>query len=193
MKKIYALLLFTAFSLNSFAQKTWLADPNHSQLSFDITHLTISSVEGSFTDFDAHIVSDKGDFSDASIEMSANMESINTQVAARDKHLRSEDFFDVENYPKMYYKSTSIRKDGKEKGRYVANGYLTMHGIVKPLELKIWFRGIIENPSNKEKVAGFQVTGTLLRSDYKVGEKFPEAMLSDKVMLKADLEFSEKK
>lgn len=192
MKKIFASLVLLTINLNTVAQSVWAADPDHSKLTFSITHLGISDVEGLFNTFEATISSNKADFSDAVLEMTADVSTINTQVEARDKHLRSADFFDVEKFPKMHYKSTSIRKDGKEKGRYVSNGYLTMHGIVKPIELKLWYRGIIENPANKKTVAGFQVTGSLQRSDYQLGEKFPEAILSNEVLLKADVEFLKK-
>ena len=192
MKKYFAILLLLTISLQSFAQNVWAVDPDHSKLTFSITHLGISDIEGLFNTFEATISSEKPDFSDAVLEMTAEVKSINTQVEARDKHLRSADFFDVERFPKMYYKSTSIRKDGKEKGRYISNGYLTMHGVVKPLELKLWYRGTMENPGNKKTAAGFQVTGSLQRSDFALGEKFPEAILSNEVMLKADVEFIKK-
>ena len=192
MKKCFAVLLLLTISFNSFAQNVWATDPDHSKLTFSITHLGISNIDGLFNKFEATISSNKADFSDAVLEMTADVNSINTQVEARDKHLRSADFFDVESFPKMYYKSTSIRKDGKEKGRYISNGYLTMHGIVKPVELKLWYRGSMENPANKQTVAGFQVTGSLQRSDFEIGEKFPEAILSNEVMLKADVEFTKK-
>lgn len=192
MKKYFAILLLLTISLQSFAQNVWAVDPDHSKLTFSITHLGISDIEGLFNTFEATISSEKPDFSDAVLEMTAEVKSINTQVEARDKHLRSADFFDVERFPKMYYKSTSIRKDGKEKGRYISNGYLTMHGVVKPLELKLWYRGTMENPGNKKTAAGFQVTGSLQRSDFALGEKFPEAILSNEVMLKADVEFTKK-
>ena len=192
MKKYFAILLLLTISLQSFAQNVWAVDPDHSKLTFSITHLGISDIEGLFNTFEATISSEKSDFSDAVLEMTAEVKSINTQVEARDKHLRSADFFDVERFPKMYYKSTSIRKDGKEKGRYISNGYLTMHGVVKPLELKLWYRGTMENPGNKKTAAGFQVTGSLQRSDFALGEKFPEAILSNEVMLKADVEFTKK-
>lgn len=192
MKKYFAVLLVLTISLNSFAQNVWAVDPDHSKLGFSITHLGISTVDGLFNKFDATISSNKADFSDAVLEMTADVNSINTQVDARDKHLRSADFFDVEEFPKMYYKSTSIRKDGKEKGRYVSNGYLTMHGIVKAVELKLWYRGSMENPASKKTAAGFQITGSLQRSDFDLGSKFPESLLSNEVILKADVEFLKK-
>ena len=192
MKKYFAVLLLLTFSLNSFAQNIWAADPDHSKLTFSVVHLGISEIDGLFNKFEATISSEKADFSDAVLEMTAEVNSINTQVEARDKHLRSSDFFDVERFPKMYYKSTSIRKDPKNKGKYIVNGYLTMHGVVKPLELKLWYRGMAENPGNQKTAAGFQVTGSLQRSDFELGEKFPEAIISNEVMLKADVEFIKK-
>jgi len=105
----------------------------------------------------------------------------------RDDHLRSADFFNVEKFPKMTYKSTSIKKAGKD--RYKLTGDLTLHGITKPVTMELWYRGTIENPQNGAVTSGFQLTGTLNRSDFNIGPDFPELMISDEVKIKADGEF----
>ena len=76
-----------------------------------------------------------------------------------------------------------------KKDHYTLEGDLTMHGVTKPVTLDLTFRGTTVNPMNKKTTAGFQVTGTLKRSDFNIGEKFPEAMISDEVRIKADAEF----
>lgn len=190
MKKYFTLVLLLTISLNSFAQKTWTADPNHSKLSFSIIHLGISSIDGLFNNFEASLKTSKDDFSDATFEMTADVNSINTQIDARDQHLRSDEFFDVVKFPKMTFKSTSIKKDGKEKGRYILVGNLSMHGITKQITLHLWYRGTALNPANNSNVAGFQITGSLKRSDFDLGSKYPEPMLSNEVKIKADCEFS---
>ena len=88
----------------------------------------------------------------------------------------------------MTFKSTSIEKT-KDKNRYKLKGNLTMHGITKPVTVDLWYRGAITDAQNGKRIAGFQVTGTLNRSDFNIGPKFPEAMISDKVTIKADGEF----
>ncbi len=188
MKKILAILtvsigLFAFTSLNK-----WNVDNAHSKLSFTVTHLGISDVSGLFKNFDVKISNASDDFSDAIIEMSADVASINTEVEIRDNHLRSADFFDVAKFPYMNFKSTSI-KSTKEKNRYKLTGELTLHGITKTVNMDLWYRGTIENPMSKKPTAGFQVTGTIKRSDFEIGTTFPPPMISDEVVIKADGEF----
>lgn len=185
MKKLCFLLaaVLTSFSL---AAQTWTADKAHSKLAFSVTHMGISDVTGLFNDFDASITASQPDFSDAVFTLSVDVASVDTEVEKRDNHLRSADFFDVEKFPEMTFKSTSIRKAGKD--RYRLSGDLTLHGVTRPVTMEVWYRGTIENQS-KSKVAGFQVTGTIKRSDFHVGDKFAPPMLSDEVDIRADGEF----
>ena len=89
---------------------TWKIDPAHSEVNFNVKHLLVSTVRGHFDKFDANIETNKEDFSDAKIEYEADVKSINTQNEERDAHLKSADFFDAENNPKMIFKSTSVKK-----------------------------------------------------------------------------------
>ena len=188
MKKI--VILFAAvISLTAYtAVNSWNVDKMHSNLGFSITHLGISDVSGSFKNFDVNIKTSREDFSDASFELSADVASINTAVEMRDNHLRSADFFDAEKFPKMTYKSTSIKAAGKN--RYKITGDLTLHGVTKTVTMDLWYRGTVENPMSKAPTSGFQVTGTIKRSDFGIGAKFPAPMLSDEVQIKADGEFN---
>jgi polyisoprenoid-binding protein YceI len=95
----------------------------------------------------------------------------------------------VEKYPKMTFKSTSIKKIGKEKDKYKLMGNLTLHGITKPVTINMWYRGTITSPQSKAITAGFQFSGILKRSDFNIGSKFPPPMISDEVKIKADCEF----
>src|SRR5690554_1742866 len=187
MKKVLSLMMFAFLSVGVMAQTTWKVDPAHSQVSFGIEHLTISEIEGGFDSFDATIVADKEDFSDAKFEVTIDVNSINTGVQMRDDHLRNPDFFEVEKYPEMTFKSTSIRKAGAD--RYKVQGDLTFHGVTKPVTLDVWYRGTIENPQSGDVISGFQVTGEVKRSDFNLGPDFPEQVLSDKVRIKVDGEF----
>ena len=187
MKKLLSFFVAALISTASFAQTTWKADPNHSKLTFSITHLGISDVDGLFKKFEASAITNKADFSDAVFELSADLNSINTEVEMRDKHLRSADFFEVEKYPTMTFKSTNIKSEGKD--RYKLTGNLTLHGITKPVTMDLWYRGTIENPQSKALIAGFQLTGLLKRSDFNIGPKFVAPMLSDEVQIQADGEF----
>lgn len=186
MKKITFLVLILAASISTFAQ-TWKADKAHSQLKFDITHLGLSTVSGAFTDFEASVTAAKPDFSDAKFELTAQAASINTGIGQRDDHLKSADFFDVANHATLTFKSTSVTK--VSDGKYKVNGDLTLHGVTKPVTLDLWYRGTKENPMSKKPTAGFRATGTIKRSDFGIGTKFPAAMLSEEVAIIADGEF----
>ena len=189
MKKITTIIALLLFCTLLSAQTTWKADPMHSKLSFSTVHLGIADIAGLFKTFDITATTDKADFSDAVFELSTEVASINTEVEMRDNHLRSAEFFDVEKYPKMTFKSTSIKKIGEEKGKYQLMGNLTLHGITKPVILTMWYRGTIENPKSKALTAGFKFSGTLKRSDFDIGPTFPAAMISDEVKIKSDCEF----
>lgn len=188
MKKITLIFSILLISLASFAQNSWKADPYHSKLGFTVTHLGIADVPGYFGDYDVTITAEKEDFSDAVVEMTAQVSSINTRVEQRDNHLKSPDFFDVEKFPTMKFKSTSIKKAGKNK--YNLTGDLTLHGVTKPVTVTMIHRGTTANPNaNGAPVAGIQITGTIKRSDFSVGVGFPAPMISDEVVIKADGEF----
>jgi polyisoprenoid-binding protein YceI len=144
-----------------------------------------------FDDYDVTITSSKADFSDAVIELTAETKSINTQVEQRDNHLRSADFFDVEKYPAMTFKSTSIKK--LKDGKYELTGDLTIHNTTKQVKVNMLYRGTTANPNaNGAPVAGIQITGTIKRSDFGVGPGFPPPMISDEIRIKADGEFGQK-
>lgn len=190
MKKLFSILFVAFLSTTVFAQTTWTADPMHSKLSFGIAHLGISEVDGLFKKFDASVTANKADFSDAVFQLSVDVNSIDTEIEMRDNHLRSEDFFEVAKYPTMTFKSISIKAAGANK--YKLTGNLTLHGVTKPVTMDLWYRGTVENPQNKQIIAGFQITGTIKRSDFGVGPKFQAPMLSDEVRIKADGEFIKK-
>lgn len=150
-------------------------------------HLGISDIAGLFKTFDLSVVTSQADFSDAVFDLSADVASINTEVEMRDNHLRSADFFEVEKYAKMTFKSTSIKKVSKDK--YKLTGNLTLHGVTKPVTMDLWYRGTIENPQSKAITAGFQLTGSLNRSDFGIGPNFPPPMIGEQVSIRADGEF----
>jgi len=188
MKKIA--LIFTAFiALTAFtvAVTPWENDDPHSQLGFTVTHLGIADVSGTFNDFDVTIKSSKPDFSDAVFELKAKTASIDTRVEARNNHLKSADFFNVEKYPELTFKSTSIKKVGENE--YKLSGNLTLHGVTRLVRMDLKYRGTVENQMSKAETAGFQLEGVIKRSDFNVGVGFPPPMISDEVRIKADGEF----
>jgi polyisoprenoid-binding protein YceI len=188
MKKLT--IIFSAFLfLTAFTTLTgvWKNDGAHSQLTFTVKHLGIADISGTFNDFDVAVASSKADFSDAVFELSAKVNSIDTRVEARDNHLKSADFFDAANHSTLYFKSTSLQKI--DASNYKLSGNLTLHGVTKPVVMDLKYRGTVENPRSKKQTAGFQVTGTIKRSDFNLGAGFPPPMISDEVYIKADGEF----
>ena len=187
MKKLFfAVILFVQTSL--FAQTTtWKNDKMHSKLTFTVTHLLVSDVDGLFKNFDVTVTTTKPDFSDAVFELSADVSSINTEVDMRDNDLKSANYFDAATYPTISFKSTSIKPNGQNK--YKLTGNLTMHGVTKAVTMDLWYRGTTENPMSKKPDAGFKLTGTLKRSDFNIGSGTPSAIVSDEIEIKADGEF----
>ena len=189
MKKLL-LILVALISLTAFTGtlNNWQNDDAHSQLGFTDTHLGIADVSGTFNDFDVSIQSTKPDFSDAVFELVVKANSIDTRVEARDNHLKSADFFNVEQHPEIHFKSTGIKKAGKNK--FALTGDLTLHGVTKTVTMDLLYRGSVENPGNKKQTAGFQLTGTIDRRDFNLGNDFPPPMISNTVRIKADGEFT---
>jgi polyisoprenoid-binding protein YceI len=141
----------------------WIIDPAHTQVQFKVKHLVISSVTGSFDKFDGGIEASREDFSDAEVWFSADVSSINTNVPDRDAHLKSPDFFDATNHPKLTFKSTGIKKTADEK--YKLTGDLTIRGTSRPIGLDVEYGGLMKDPWGNTKV-GFELSGKIHRKDY---------------------------
>ena len=187
MKKISLSIALMLFSFTAFSQ-TWVSDASHSRLGFTISHLVVSHVTGNFKKFEIKAVTSKADYSDAKIDVVAQIASINTDEEQRDTHLKSADFFDAQQFSTLNFKSTSLKK---VKGNdYKLAGNLTMHGITKPIVLDVVLEGKVTNPMNKKEIVVFTIKGLLKRSDFGIGSKFPAAMVGDEVTLNASAELS---
>lgn len=184
-KTVFVLITFT-IATATFAQ-TWSLDKAHAKLGFSVTHLLVSNVDGSFKSFDAKITSSKDDFSDAIIELTADINSIDTDNEQRDGHLKSPDFFDVAKYESLNFKSRNFKKIADKK--YRLYGDLTLHGITKPVELDVTLGGTAVHPYSKKTIAGFKITGALKRSDFGIGASTPGAVVSDEVIINTNAEF----
>ncbi len=161
------LVAVTALTIGVNAQTNWNVDASHSKLGFAVTHMMVSETEGKFKIYEGKVASSKADidFTDAKIDFNVDAASINTDDEKRDGHLKSPDFFDVAKYPKITFKSTSM-KPGKVKGTYILIGDLTMHGVTKPIKLvAIGASKIVKDPYGMERYA-FKVTGNINRKDY---------------------------
>jgi polyisoprenoid-binding protein YceI len=160
------LIAVTAITLSAKAQTNWNLDASHSKLGFAVTHMMVSETEGKFKIYEGKVSSKSDlDFTDAKIDFSIDAASINTDDEKRDGHLKSADFFDVAQFPKIIFKSTSM-KPGKIKGTYTLVGDLTMHGVTKSVSLTaIGASKIVKDPYGMERYA-FKVTGSLNRKDF---------------------------
>lgn len=141
----------------------WTIDTVHSEVGFKVKHLVISNASGKFTSFEGKVEASKDDFTDAKVSFSADINSIHTGNEQRDAHLKSPDFFDAAKYPKLSFVSSSFTK--KDDDEYILKGDFTMHGITKPVELKVEFGGI-QKDLYGQTVAGFEINGKLKRADF---------------------------
>lgn len=187
MKKSVLVTFLLLSGVVVFGQ-TWTLDKAHSKLGFSITHLLVSTVDGSFKSVDAKITSSKADFTDATFELTADVNTIDTDNEQRDGHLKGADFFDAAKFPSLTFKSTSIKKVAEKKYKLV--GDLTLHGVTKSVTLDLTLGGTGVHPYSKKTIAGFKATGTLKRSDFGIGAATPGTVVSDEVELTANGEFS---
>ena len=176
------------------AQATqWKIDANHSEADFAIKHMSISTVHGTFRGISGTITYDPADVVKSGVEASIDVTSVDTGVAARDTHLKSADFFDVAKFPTMTFKSTSVKKAGDH---YDVTGDLTLHGVTKPVVLKLEELGKSEIGMDGKSVhRGFTATTTINRTDFGLSWngslKSGDAMLGNDVRIELDIEGSQ--
>jgi len=167
MTKSFASLFVALFILLvgkcAIAQSTWTIDGSHSDVSFNVSHLVVSEVTGKFKKFEGEVKAKSDDFTDAEITFTIDAASINTEDEKRDGHLRSADFFDVANYPTITFKSKSFKK--VVGNNYKLVGDLTMHGVTKPVELDVVFKGTAKSPWG-QTVGAFKLSGAVNRTDF---------------------------
>ncbi|MEN2435447.1 YceI family protein [Weeksellaceae bacterium A-14] len=192
MKKLMSLAAVAMFAVSVFAQRTLVSDPAHSRMQFEVTHLGINDITGNFDTVSLTLNTNDKNFVDSKFSFKADINSIDTHVEARDNHLKSADFFDAAQYPELTFTTTSIAKT-KTKNVYTLSGNLSFHGVTKPVTVKLIYKGSVVNPMSKANTYSYQFVGTLKRSDFGVGPKFPEAMISDEVRIKGDFELGEQK
>ncbi|TBX69516.1 polyisoprenoid-binding protein [Flavobacterium silvisoli] len=145
------------------ATTKWAIDPTHSEIGFKVKHMMFTNVSGKFETYDASITTEDDDFTKSVISFSADIASINTNNTDRDNHLKSADFFDAENYPKLSFTSSSFTKIDDEN--YELIGELSMHGATKTVKLATEFSGLMKDPWGNTKV-GLNISGKINRKDW---------------------------
>ncbi len=167
---------------------TWTLDPMHSKVEFSVKHLMISKVRGTFDVVDATVVTAENP-ADSSVEATIDVSSVNTGQADRDNHLRTNDFFKVDEFPTMTFRSTKVSNDGDD---FTVEGELTLRGVTKPVTLTGEFGGVIDAQGATK--AGLTATTTINRLDF--GVNWNAAIeaggmtLGDKVSITLDLQFA---
>jgi polyisoprenoid-binding protein YceI len=141
----------------------WNIDTAHSEVQFKVKHLVISTVTGSFGSFEGQVEAEAEDFDGAKVNFSLDVASISTKQEDRDKHLKSADFFDADNYPKISFSEGVLRK--KASDEYVLEGKLSIKGVTKAIILEATLGGIAKDPWGNTK-AGFEVKGKIHRKDF---------------------------
>lgn len=168
---------------------TWIIDNAHSEIGFKVKHLVISTVSGKFNSFEGKAETEGDDFNNAKISFSADIESVDTNVADRNAHLRSADFFDAANHPKLSFASTGFSHQGGDD--YELTGDITIRGITKTIHLKAELGGIGPNAYG-QTTAGFEITGKINRKEFNLNwSAVTEAggiVVSDEVRLVMNVE-----
>ncbi len=162
-RNLIAALALSAFAaLPAQAAEIYAIDPGHSEVSFQVRHL-VTQVRGKFNDYQGTIDLDPARLESSKVEFRIKAASIDTALPDRDKHLRAEDFFFVEKYPEIVFKSQQIKAAGKDT--YEVTGPLTLRGVTKTVTLPVTFLGKVRDPWGNDK-AGFALETTINRKDY---------------------------
>ena len=177
----------TETRIPGYVAGTWTIDPVHSFVGFTVRHMMVSKVRGKFNEFSGEVVTGENPL-DSRVSAAIDLRSIDTGNADRDNHIRSSDFFEVETFTTMTYRSTAVRLDGDD---YVLDGELTLKGVTKPVSLRLELGGFGPDGHGGTR-AGFSASGEINRSDF--GVDFNAVLetggfvVSDKVTIHLEIE-----
>ena len=181
---IFGLLLLAA-PLAQAQSSTWIPDKAHSGVDFSILHMSLSRVRGHFGNIGGTIVFDESDITKSTVNVTIDVNSVDTGVAGRDGDLKGPNFFDVAQFPTATFVSTTVVKNGNG---LTVSGNLTLHGVTKPVVLQV------EGPTgpvpgmDKKSHSGFSATTTISRTAFGIASKYPSAVVGDDVKLTIDLD-----
>lgn len=168
----------------------WTLDSAHSDIEFKVKHMMISTVKGTFNEFNVTVENAGEQFETAHVQVNIQAASINTKSEQRDQHLKSGDFFDAAAYPEIKFVSTSIAKDSDDD--FKITGDLTIKDVTKPVTFQVEFGGLSKDPWGNQK-AGYTVTGKINRTEFgltwNAALETGGVMVSDDVKFQADLQF----
>ncbi|WP_431134744.1 YceI family protein [Psychroserpens mesophilus] len=187
MKKALYLLVMTFITVGTYAQTQWKVDPYHSSLNFNISHSGISIVNGKFLEYTGQLTTNGDALETASFDFTVQTKSINTNVENRDNHLRSADFFEVETYPTMQFKSTKILATGKPD-HFLLYGILTIKNVTKDVIFDVHYGGIAK--SDQGEKLGLKATTSINRFDYNINYDPAAAGIGKDVTIIVHLQFA---
>jgi polyisoprenoid-binding protein YceI len=180
-----AAVIALAAPLAGAQTSTWTPDPAHSDISFSISHMSISTVRGHFGSFKATIVMNDADVTKSSVNATIDVATVDTSQSARDSDIKGANWFNVATYPSATFTSTSVARSGDH---LTVSGNLTLRGVTKPVVLDCQGpTGPITGMDHKPH-AGFSATTIIKRTDFGIGGNVPAAMIGDDVKLNIDLE-----
>ena len=171
-------LTLMGFIANPVAAKEYEVDSAHSKIGFSVTHLQLSEVEGRFNDFSGKFDWNADNPASSSLTFTARTDSVNTDNAKRDSHLKTDDFFAADKYPELKFESTKIEKLSGE--RYNVTGNLTAHGVTKKISVPATIKGPVDLFGDGKQSLGFRATFKINRIDYGIGAGWKGG--SDKVV-----------
>lgn len=173
IKSLVAILMFTTMGAAPVDNvRQYPVDANHSTIGFSVSIMDgLSRVNGKFTDFTITLTNDEKDVTKSSVSVVIKAASINTGITARDNHLRSADFFEVEKYPEITFQSQRVEKKGKQ---FFAVGTFTMHGVSKEIVLPFQITGVNKDPASKKMNLGYSARTVLNRRDFGISWHHPK-------------------
>jgi polyisoprenoid-binding protein YceI len=181
-----SVLLFTGAGAFASAQSsTWTIDKNHAQTNFKIRHMGVSEVRGSISGVAGTIVWNEKDLSKSSVEATIDTNTVSTNNDGRDKDLKSDHYFNVEKFPTMTFKSTSV---SRVNGKLQVVGDLTLAGVTKSVTLDVDGPTAPQKGMGGKMVIGLSATGSIKRSDFNFAPKMPAIALGDEVQITIDVE-----
>ena len=163
-RTLVAFLAITATVMMALpaAGADWNVDTSHSSVTFEVKHLAISKVKGAFGEFSGTVTGEADKPETLAVEVEIQVASVNTGNEKRDDHLRNPDFFDVDKFPTMTFKSTGVKMNGDEG---VLTGDLTLHGVTKSIQLELEYAGMITDPWGNTRM-GFSAEGEIDRTEF---------------------------
>jgi polyisoprenoid-binding protein YceI len=182
---IFGLFLLSASLTQAQSSTTWIPDKAHSGVDFSVLHMSLSRVRGHFGNIGGTIVLNESDITKSMVNVTIDVNTVDTGVAARDGDLKGTNFFDVAQFPTATFASTSVAKSGNG---LAVSGNLTLHGVTKPVVLQVdGPTGPIQG-MDKKPHSGFSATTTVSRTAFGIATKFPAAVVGDEIALIIDLD-----